>query len=125
MLSFLFFILVLIRKYFIMKIILAAEPNTVDKIEKKIIDQEIENDLNEPVEKESTVNDLKNFFNTVENKLKAIRLNTKLLDCYQFSLRDREYFPDGNLVLKKLCYQFPIFYYDMLFLFKQDRKSVV
>ena len=74
MLSFLFFILVLIRKYFIMKIILAAEPNTVDKIEKKIIDQEIENDLNEPVEKESTVNDLKNFFNTVENKLKAIRL---------------------------------------------------
>mgnify|MGYP003525557770 FL=1 len=125
MLSFLFFILVLIRKYFIMKIILAAEPNTVDKIEKKIIDQEIENDLNEPVEKESTVNDLKNFFNTVENKLKAIRLNTKLLDCYQFSLRDREYFPDGNLVLKKLCYQFPIFYYDMLFLFKQLNEYLI
>ena len=64
-----------------MKTIIAAEPNTINKIEKKIINQEIE-DINQVQKKEigSSINDLSNLLKNVKSKLLSVIENESLID---------------------------------------------
>jgi len=100
-----------------MRIILAAEPNTVDKIEKKIVDQEIEEF--ELEKKALGIGDLKTYFSNIENKLKAIRSNLKLFEAFKtFHYSDSE-------IVEVQCYQSPMIYFDILEAFNILNKNIV
>ena len=100
-----------------MRIILAAEPNTVDKIEKKIVDQEIEEF--ELEKKALGIGDLKTYFSNIENKLKAIRSNLKLFEAYKITRHL------GEEIVEVQCYQSPMRYFDILSAFSFLNKELV
>lgn len=112
----LFFLYLSLNRYLIMKIILAAEPNTVDKIQKKIINQEL--DETESDKKSLSLGSLKTYISGVENKLKAIRSNLKLFEAFK-----TVHYVDEKTV-EVQCYQSPMTYAGILLILSTLNKEL-